>query len=40
MPVDCNLSQLEIDSGTPVTVAVRPDTTGNQTITVRSARAS
>ena len=40
MPVDCDLSQQEIDSGTPVTVAVRPDTTGNQTITVRSARAS
>ena len=40
MPVDCNLSQQEIDSETPVTVAVGPDTTGNQTITVRSARAS
>lgn len=36
MPVDCNLSQTDIDRGAPVTVAV-VDEAGNPTIRVRSA---
>jgi hypothetical protein len=35
MPVDCNLSQTEIDGGAPVSVAV-VDEGGNPTIQVRS----
>jgi hypothetical protein len=36
MPVDCNLSQTEIDGGAPVTVAV-VDESGVETILVRAA---
>lgn len=39
MPVDCNLSQTEIDGGAPVTVAV-VDEAGSPTIRVRSTSAS
>ena len=36
MPVDCNLSQPDIDSGQPVSVSVIPNDAGQPTITVRS----
>ena len=39
MPVDCNLSQTEIDRGAPVSVAV-VDEAGNPTIRVRSTPSS
>jgi hypothetical protein len=37
MPVDCNLSQRQIDEGAPVTVAVVPNERGNEMIKVRPA---
>ena len=37
MPVDCNLSQVQIDSGAAVTVAVVPNDRGNEFIRVRPA---
>lgn len=37
MPVDCNLSQTQIDDGADVTVAVVPDKSGARMITVRRA---